>query len=235
MQDASDFPTEANGGPDIVLILVYVAAALGLWFCGYLIGKVSESRRADQEHRRAAEDIHAAIAQWADATVKLPPTSLPLDYVRALLGEIKGRIGPAQSLASETSKRVKALQDLIDGKPEKPADKPAVAGAESTVLYPALIPAGGREQDRPILTSGFVAQKGPVLESKPAEGAQTPPSMEEQQMRLHLEASKFRAYWCGSPGVREDRIRELVAAQKALCHTKPFVPLRFDVGHKNGH
>jgi hypothetical protein len=228
MQDASDFPTDAAGRPDLVLIFVYVGAALAIWICGFLIGKFAETRRTEADHRRAAEDIHAAVAQWADAVVRVPPNYLPLDYVKALLGEIKGRIGPAQSLASETSKRISTLQDMIEPKPDKAAPKPEKTAAETTILYPALVPAGGPQPDGPaVLTSGFVAQKGPVVETAKAEAPATPMTMEEQQMRMQLEANKFRAWWCGSPGAREDRIRELIAAQKALCHTTPFVRLDF--------
>ena len=60
-------------------------------------------------------------------------------------------------------------------------------------------------------------------------------------MRLRLALEDFAAYWCDSTGASEARIKELIAAQKALCFTGPLRPLperhrhSGHVGGRGGH
>lgn len=224
MQDASDYPLDPIMAINPVLVLVLGAVVIGLTAAAFLLGRNFESRRSSFDHRRSAEDIHTAIARQAIAAVKSQQGEL-IARVEALLAEIDGRIGPARSLASGSNAYVKALKDAVGGNAEKvPAAKPVAAG-ESTVLVPAWVSqqqqAGGGGTD--VLTPAFVAQRAAVSEQKKPDNG--PLSMKEQLVRLRLAADEFATWWCGSHGAREARIAELVAAQKALCHTGPLPPL----------
>ena len=232
MQDASDYPVDhLAGGPDPVLVLVLGAVIIGLMIAAYLLGRNFENRRAAFDHRRSAQDIHTAIARWAVGASKASSGEL-LSYAQGLLDEIEGRIGPAHALAKGSNTHVSELKAALAGKtPEKPKTEPAKNLAETTVLMPALVSAGGYDGDhREVLTPGFVAQRSHAPDPKKAEAPNG--TMKEQLMRLRLAIEEFAAYWCGSPGAVEARVQELVAAQKALCHTGPLplLPARSDGG-----
>jgi hypothetical protein len=235
MQDASDYPVDhLAGGPDPVLVLVLGAVIIGLMIAAYLLGRNFENRRAAFDHRRSAQDIHTAIARWAVGASKASSGEL-LSYAQGLLDEIEGRIGPAHILAKGSGAHMTELKAALAGKtPEKPKTEPAKNLAETTVLMPALVSAGGYDGDhREVLTPGFVAQRSPAPDPKKAEAPNG--TMKEQLMRLRLAIEEFASYWCGSPGAVEARVQELVAAQKALCHTGPLplLPARRDGGR--GH
>ena len=234
MQDATDYPTDGlHAGADPVLVIVLGAVVIGLMIAAYLLGRNFENRRITYDHRRSAQDIHTAIARWAVGATKAPTGEL-LSYAQGLLDEIEGRVGPAQALANGSSSHVKALKAALAGKsPEKPKTEAPKTVAETTVIMPALVSAGGAELEggpREILTPGFVAQRAVAPEPKKDEAVSG--TMKEQLLRLRLAIEEFAAYWCGSPGAIEARVQELVAAQKALCHTGPLplLPARRDGG-----
>jgi hypothetical protein len=233
MQDPSDYPVDPILAVNPVLVLVLGAVIIALAVAAFLLGRNFESRRSSFDHRRSAEDIHTAIARQAVAATRAPQGEL-IARVEALLAEIDGRIGPARSLAAGSNGFVKALKDAVGGSADKPAAKPAATG-ESTVLVPAWVSqgaaAGGAVAD--VLTPAYVAQKASVAEDKKA-GA-SPLSMKEQLVRLRLAADEFSTWWCGSPGAREARVQELIAAQKALCHTGPLPPLAPPQPHRREH
>jgi hypothetical protein len=224
MQDATDYPLDPALAVNPVLVLVLGAVVIALTVAAFLLGRGFEQRRSSFDHRRSAEDIHTAIARYAIAAVKAPQGEL-ISRVESLLAEIEGRIGPARSLAAGSNSFVKALKDAVGGNAEKVQAK-TLPAKESTVLVPAWVSQhgadGGASTD--VLTPAFVAQKAAVTEDKKAPAAAEPLSMKEQLVRLRLAADEFSTWWCGSHGAREARIQELIAAQKALCHTGPLPP-----------
>lgn len=232
MQDPSDYPIDPIFAINPVLVLVLGVVIIALTVAAFLLGRGFEQRRSSFDHRRSAEDIHTAIARYAIAAVKAPQGEL-ISRVEALLAEIDGRIGPARSLASGSNSFIKALKDAVGGNAEKAPAKPAPA-KESTVLVPAWV---SQHQDAgvatDVLTPAFVAQRAAVSEEKKPSAAE-PLTMKEQLVRLRLAADEFSTWWCGSHGAREARIQELVAAQKALCHTGPLPVVRIDPDRR-GH
>ena len=145
MQDASDYPVDhLAGGADPVLVLVLGAVIIGLMITAYLLGRNFENRRAAFDHRRSAQDIHTAIARWAVGASKASSGEL-----------LKPRPGAARRDRGPDRPRPYAGQGVehprlrTEGRarqsktPEKPKTEPAKNLAETTVLMPALVSAGG--------------------------------------------------------------------------------------------
>ena len=197
MQDASDYPVDhLAGGPDPVLVLVLGAVIIGLMIAAYLLGRNFENRRAAFDHRRSAQDIHTAIARWAVGASKASSGEL-LSYAQGLLDEIEGRIGPAHILAKGSGAHITELKAALAGKtPEKPKTEPAKTLAETTVLMPALVSAGGYDGDhREVLTPGFCwpqllararSQRRPTPPNGTIEGAADAAAPRHRGVRLLL-------------------------------------------------